>query len=66
MMELCGEEHIKPHTENTFLVEFMFVPDDYGYNILLGFGPNCECIAPIEVRTELINRIEKLVSIYKR
>lgn len=65
MMELCGEDHIKPYADHKFLVEFMFVPDDYGYNLLLGFGHNCECIAPIEVRTELINRIEKLATRYR-
>lgn len=65
MMELCGEEQIKPFGENKFLVDFMFVPDDYGYNILLGFGPECECIGPIEIRTELINRIEALASRYR-
>jgi len=65
MMELCGEERIKPFGENKFLVDFMFVPDDYGYNILLGFGPKCECVGPIEIRTELINRIEALASRYR-
>lgn len=65
MMELCGEEQIKPLGKNAFLVDFMFVPDDYGYNILLGFGPKCECVGPIEIRAELVNRIEALASRYK-
>lgn len=65
MMELCGEEHIKPYADNRFIADFLFAPDDYGYNLLLGFGDKCECIAPLEVRTELIKRIEKLASRYK-
>ena len=65
MMELCGEKHIRPLGNNQFIVDFPFVPDDYGYNILLGFGDKCECIAPEEVRTELVKRIEKLANRYK-
>ncbi len=65
MMELCGEERIKPWGDNYFLVDFLFAPDDYGYNILLGFGDKCECIAPPEIREELIKRIEKLAGVYR-
>ncbi|MFA9466396.1 MAG: helix-turn-helix transcriptional regulator [Velocimicrobium sp.] len=65
MMELCGEDHIKPYADSKFFVEFMFAPDDYGYNLLLGLGDKCECIAPLEVRTELTKRIKKLSNIYR-
>lgn len=65
MMELCGEERIKPYGDNRFLVDFLFAPDDYGYNLLLGFGDKCECISPPEIREELIRRIEKLTSLYR-
>lgn len=47
------------------LVDFPFVDDDLGYNILMGFGHKCECLSPEDVRIELINRIQKLLKIYK-
>lgn len=65
MMELSGEDHIKPLGGIRFLVEFMFAPDDYGYDLLLGFGDKCECIEPPEVRDELRKRIEKLLNRYQ-
>ncbi|NFG02910.1 YafY family transcriptional regulator, partial [Clostridium sporogenes] len=46
-------------------VEFPFVGDDLGYNILMGFGDKCECLSPENVRVELIKRIKKLLYIYE-
>lgn len=31
----------------------------------MGFGDKCECLAPENVRVELIRRIKKLVHIYE-
>ncbi|MBU5484474.1 YafY family transcriptional regulator [Clostridium sp. MSJ-11] len=66
MVERCGEENIEPYGDNQFMVDFPFVEDDLGYNILLGFGDKCECLAPENVRKELIYRIEKLSNIYNK
>ena len=65
MVERCGEENIKAYGEDKFIVEFPFVEDDLGYNILIGFGDKCECLAPENVRVELIKRIKKLLYIYE-
>lgn len=65
MVERCGEENIKAYGEYKFIVEFPFVEDDLGYNILIGFGDKCECLAPENVRVELIKRIKKLLYIYE-
>ncbi len=43
MVELCGEKNIEPYGRNKFLVNFPFVNDDLGYNMLPGFGDKCEC-----------------------
>lgn len=64
MVERCGENNVKPYEDDKFVVDFPFVPDDLGYNILMGFGDKCECLSPENVRRELINRIQKLLKIY--
>lgn len=64
MIELCGEDHIQSTDGNTFIVNFPFVPDAIGYNLLLSFGDKCECLAPQFVREELTTHIKKLYSIY--
>ncbi len=66
MVERCGEENIKPYGNDQFIVNFPFVEDDLGYNILLGFGDKCECLGPENVRRELIHRIKKLSKIYNK
>ncbi|KEJ02010.1 helix-turn-helix transcriptional regulator [Clostridium botulinum] len=65
MVERCGEDNVKAYGEDKFIVEFPFVADDLGYNILMGFGDKCECLAPENVRVELIKRIKKLLHIYE-
>lgn len=65
MVERCGQDNVKAYGEDKFIVEFPFVADDLGYNILMGFGDKCECLAPENVRVELIKRIKKLLHIYK-
>lgn len=64
MVERCGENNVKSYGEDKFIIEFPFVPDDLGYNILMGFGDKCECLSPEDIRVELINRIQKLLKIY--
>lgn len=66
MIELCGEENIKPWKEKKLIVDFPFIDDEYSYNILLGFGDKCECIAPASIREKLINKIEDLLKIYNK
>lgn len=49
---------------NEVLVEFPFMEDDFSYNLLIGLGNQCECIAPNHVRTELKKRIAELLEKY--
>ena len=65
MIERCGEDNVKPYGNDKFIVDFPFVEDDLGYNILLGFGDKCECLEPENVRKELISRIKKLLEVYE-
>ncbi|WP_346871523.1 YafY family protein [Clostridium sp. UBA5119] len=65
MVERCGEDNIEAYGNDKFIVEFPFVEDDLGYNILIGFGDKCECLAPENIRIELIKRIKKLLYVYE-
>lgn len=65
MIELCGEENIQLTENNTFLVNFPFVPDEMGYNLLLSFGPKCECLGPEFIRQAFTSHISKLYSLYE-
>lgn len=64
MIEHCGEENIKTYKNNKLLIDFPFINDDFGYNLLLGFGNKCECLEPINIRKELIKRIKNMLDIY--
>lgn len=66
MIEYYGEENVSRYDNGRILVNFPFVEDEQGYNILLGFGNRCECIAPEHVRKALIKRIKSLLTIYKK
>lgn len=65
MVEHCGEENIQPYKDNKLLVKFPFIEDEFGYNLLLSFGDECECLEPQYVRDELIRRIKNLLNVYK-
>lgn len=64
MMEHCGEENIQFYGNNKLIVNFPFVEDEFGYNLLLGFGDKCECLEPAGVRKEIIRRIKNLLKTY--
>ncbi|MEI5991993.1 helix-turn-helix transcriptional regulator [Enterococcus crotali] len=49
-----------------WIVEFPFMEDEFGYNLLLGFGNQCECLAPQHVRAELKRRIETVLKLYQK
>ncbi|MEI5995402.1 helix-turn-helix transcriptional regulator [Candidatus Enterococcus mansonii] len=52
-------------TPEKLIVEFPFMEDEFGYNLLLGFGNQCECLEPPHVRAELKKRIEHLLTLYQ-
>ncbi len=64
MLEFCSEENITTFDKDRLLVNLPFTEDDYGYNILIGFGDKCECLEPLHVREELVHRIKKLLNVY--
>lgn len=66
MAEHCGEENIEPDGNNKLIVHFPFVEDELGYNLLLSFGDKCECLEPENIRMEVIQRIKKILEVYKQ
>jgi predicted DNA-binding transcriptional regulator YafY len=64
MLEYCGEENIQSCKDNRLIVNFPFVEDELGYNLLLSFGDKCECLEPAHVREEIILRIKNLLRVY--
>lgn len=65
MLELCGEDNVEACGNQQFIARFPFSENDFGYNMLLRMGDQCECLEPPHVRTELIRRIKKVLSIYE-
>jgi predicted DNA-binding transcriptional regulator YafY len=64
IVERCGEENIQSYGDNKLIVNFPFVEDEMGYNLLLSFGDKCECLEPENVRVEVINRIKRMFALY--
>ena len=64
ILDHCGPENISRADDGAYLALFEFMPDDFGYGILLGFGSECECLGPPEIRAELARRIELMRGIY--
>lgn len=65
LIDKFGDLSFSKIAENSMLtVDFPFVEDEFGYNLLLGFGKNCEVLKPPHVRTELKRRIHDLATLY--
>lgn len=63
--DFCDKETIKECGEDKFLVDYLFMENDFGYSMLLRLGDKCECIEPQHVRLELINRLRNALNNYK-
>lgn len=66
MVELCGKNNVMLYKDDKYIAYFPFIEDDYFYNMILGFGDKCECLEPEHVRLEIIRRVEKILSMYKK
>ncbi|WP_042273399.1 helix-turn-helix transcriptional regulator [[Clostridium] dakarense] len=66
MIERCGLENIRESDNNKLIVDFPFVESELGYRLLLSYGDKCECLSPMNVRENLICKINKMLDIYKK
>lgn len=53
-----------PDVPDEFYVDFPFVENEFNYDLLLGFGPRCQCLEPKEIRAGLKKRIHELSRMY--
>lgn len=64
-LEFCPYEDFTPDGDGGYIVPFPFIENDYYYDILLSFGNKCECLEPLEIRTEMKGRIQALATLYE-
>lgn len=64
VLEYCTYDHFQPDGPEHYTVAFPFIENDYYYQILFSFGTECECLEPLDIRTEMKRRIEALASLY--
>lgn len=64
VLDYCTFDSFTLDGDESYLVDFPFVENDYFYNILLSFGDKCECLSPSHVRTELKRKAEKIAELY--
>ncbi|OCG26684.1 hypothetical protein A9G11_13555 [Gilliamella sp. wkB108] len=65
ILDYCDEKDINQLNDQQYIVNFDFIDDDYGYGILLSLGHKCICLEPEYVRTEMIQRTEKMAHCYR-
>jgi predicted DNA-binding transcriptional regulator YafY len=65
VLDYCTYEHFTPDGDEHYLVAFPFIENEYHYNILLGFGPQCECLEPMHIRAEMKHRIHDIATLYE-
>jgi predicted DNA-binding transcriptional regulator YafY len=64
VLEYCTYDHFQPDGPEHYIVAFPFIENNYYYQILFSFGTECECLEPLDIRTEMKRRIEALASLY--
>ena len=64
VLEYCTYYHFIPDDDEYYIVNFPFIENDYHYDILLGFGDQCECLEPLHIRAEIKRRIQNMAAIY--
>lgn len=62
--EYFSKETIRPQEDGSYLVEDLF-PDDEGLKkFILGFGDECEVVAPASLRMDMVEYIKKIYAKY--
>lgn len=65
MLDYCAEEQFTKQNDAYYLVNFPFIETDYHYDMLLSFGPRCECLGPPHIRAEVKRRATALAALYE-
>lgn len=64
LLDMCAHERFTRDGDDHYLVRFPFIENDYHYDILLGLGPECECLGPPRVREEMKKRVREIARLY--
>ncbi len=66
IMILLDKERIgAQELADMFEVSFLFMENEYYYDMLLSFGNKCECLEPLHIRSEMKRRIYDIALLYK-
>jgi len=65
LIENFEVQKIESNGNGKLIAEIFFVEDDFGYSQLFRLGKYGECLEPENVRQEVKNRLNSLLSIYK-
>jgi len=66
VLDYCTYEHFSPDGDEHYIVSFPFIENDYYYNILFSFGDKCECLEPLNIRTEMKYRAHNITALYEK
>ena len=66
IQEHCGPDNVHADGNGGYTASFPFIADDLGYSLLLSYGDQCECLAPREVRSELAERVKRMMRVYEQ
>ncbi|MDD2649097.1 MAG: YafY family protein [Eubacteriales bacterium] len=65
VLDFCPIESFVADGDGFFFVDFPFAENEYNYNLILGFGTSCECLAPPRIREEIGRRISRMADMYE-
>ena len=65
MIDHCPFDQFTPDGDSHYIVDFPFIDRAYYYDMLMGLGDKCECLAPANVREKLSKKIACLAELYK-
>lgn len=65
LVDLCGPECVRPESGENWIATVPMLDNVFGYQFLLGFGPECECLAPEGLRRNFVRYIEQIASLYQ-
>lgn len=64
VLEFCTYDHFAADGDAHYIVNFPFIDNEYYYDILLGFGDKCECLAPSDIRAKIKQKIHDMDAVY--
>ena len=65
VLDFCAYDRFSPDGNEHYIVSFPFIENEYHYNILFSFGDKCECLEPLQIRSEMKRRIHDIAAIYE-